>query len=278
MAYAEQYAAELGVLDHLQHRYTQLLVKPHQIKLSTHVLGAGQFGLVALAGFSGASYHPAWTWLRSTGDTQRHPLVACKTIRAEDAASLTRLLLEMRLLATMHHPHIVRLLAAQEAVLPLIMVMEYCELGNLRDYLRRDKQAGVILRTQLDMGRQVAEAVEYLHSKSCLHRDLAARNVLVTSKGSSEINARAMPVTLSGVVLKLADLGLARIMRQEADYYRVRTGGEGPINPVWRERSFSVHSFSCFPILPFAPVEFCVGRCRADPMAVSAGSENTSLH
>lgn len=196
--------------------------------MTDHVLGAGNFGLVALAGFAGPKNHPAWTWLRLSGDTARCPKVAVKTIRVDAVEALTQLLLEMRLLAVMQHPHIVRLLAVQEEVLPLLMVMEYCELGNLRDYLRQQKKdegaggAGAAVPiAQVDMGRQVAEAVEFLHNKSCLHRDLAARNVLVTKKGSAEINSRGLPVTMCGVVLKLADLGLARVLRQEADYYKV---------------------------------------------------------
>ena len=95
----------------------------------------------------------------------------------------------------------------------LLVIVEYAEHGNLRDYLRaRSPERGcggqltvnmVSLRDMLNFGWQVARGMQWLHSQRCVHRDLAARNVLVCTDG----------------VVKIADFGLARDL-SESEYYR----------------------------------------------------------
>lgn len=68
------------------------------------------------------------------------------------------------------------------------------------------------------MATQVAAGLQYLHSKLCIHRDVAARNVLLVPQSEAGDGEEA---GASGFVLKLADLGLSRVMREEQDYYRV---------------------------------------------------------
>lgn len=155
--------------------------------------------------------------------------VAIKSIHASDVATAARFLLEARLLhALQPHPYIVQLLAMQEHVLPLMLVMEYCELGNLRDFLRGGKLPGLAGEQELalcDMARQVATAVQYLHARLCLHRDLAARNVLLTRRQADGVDASSQePLSRCGLVLKLADVGSARVLQTEDDYYNVGTG------------------------------------------------------
>lgn len=191
--------------------YQAQLVSPSAIRLSHHVLGSGNFAVVSRA-------------------TLRHgkhagTVVAVKSLKSSDENVLVQFLLEARLLHAMQpHPHIVQQLAVQEQVLPVLLVMEYCELGDLRQFLRQDglgKFAVDVSLAQMDMCRQVAGAVQYLHSHMCLHRDLAARNVLVTARGAGDVDSGGKLLSNCGVVLKLADVGLARVLRTESDYYRV---------------------------------------------------------
>jgi len=131
------------------------------------------------------------------------------------------------------HVNIVNLLAActQPSGQPLLAIMEFAELGNLRDYLRSrrghrglprvDDQADhqedgqpVSLREMLNYAWQVGRGMQFLSSRRCVHRDLAARNVLVASRG----------------VVKIADFGLARDV-EESDYYR--KVGEAKLPVLW---------------------------------------------
>lgn len=127
-------------------------------------------------------------------------------------------LLEARLHARLEHPNLVRLLAVQEARQPVMIALELCEHGALLGVLRERSNSKLDFdgEQRRDMATQVAAGLRYLHSKLCIHRDIAARNVLVAAALAD------VPPPLCGYTMKLSDLGLARQLRTEEDYYQVR--------------------------------------------------------
>jgi tetratricopeptide (TPR) repeat protein len=124
--------------------------------------------------------------------------VAIKIVAGQVAApDLTRRFLEeRRILATLDHPNIARVLDAGATGdgLPFV-VMEYVD-GMAIDAHCREQPLTV--RQRLMLFRQVCDAVHHAHQRLIVHRDIKPANVLVTSDS----------------VPKLLDFGIARLLEE----------------------------------------------------------------
>ncbi|KNE67824.1 CAMK/CAMKL/MARK protein kinase [Allomyces macrogynus ATCC 38327] len=94
-----------------------------------------------------------------------------------DEKKLNKLYREVRIMKTLHHPHIVRLYEVIETKSTVFLVMEYSSGGELYDYLvvhgrMKEKEARAKFR-------QILSAVSYCHKKRVIHRDLKAENLLL---------------------------------------------------------------------------------------------------
>ncbi|MBM4188790.1 MAG: serine/threonine protein kinase [Gemmatimonadetes bacterium] len=132
--------------------------------------------------------------------------VAIKVIRgATTAEVLARFRLERRLLASLDHPNIARLLdAGATADNQPFLVMEYLEGVPLDQYLATNTPP---LAARLDLFRAIAAAVHHAHQNLIVHRDLKPRNILVTPDG----------------VPKLLDFGIAKLLTADQTGARVET-------------------------------------------------------
>lgn len=94
----------------------------------------------------------------------------------------------------LRHMHIVRLLSYYFTQTELVLVLELCAKGSLRDRLHQmgkfsERRASRYLR-------QTARAIQYLHEMGLAHRDVKLENILLDKNG----------------VVKLADFGWCREM------------------------------------------------------------------
>ncbi len=105
--------------------------------------------------------------------------VALKVLHSGLAASLgaDRFLREIRVTATLQHPHILPLFDSGEAGGFLYYVMPYVEGGSLRDRLRRERP--LPLDETLALARQVASALDFAHERDVIHRDIKPENILL---------------------------------------------------------------------------------------------------
>jgi eukaryotic-like serine/threonine-protein kinase len=88
-----------------------------------------------------------------------------------------RFLLEIRLTAQLDHPHLVPVHDSGEAAGQLWYTMPFVNGESLRERLRRETQLSA--DTALEIGRQIASAVDYANRRGVLHRDLKPENILL---------------------------------------------------------------------------------------------------
>jgi serine/threonine-protein kinase len=104
--------------------------------------------------------------------------VAIKVLRPEFAATILadRFQREIGILGNLHHPNILRLVAAGTAGHLLYYVMPYADGGTLEERLEREIQ--LRLDEALHITRLIARAIDYAHGHNVLHRDIKPGNVI----------------------------------------------------------------------------------------------------
>eukprot|EP00062_Callorhinchus_milii_P021671 gi/632978630/ref/XP_007906021.1/ PREDICTED: serine/threonine-protein kinase ULK1 [Callorhinchus milii] len=131
--------------------------------------------------------------------------VAIKYINKKNLAkSHTLLGKEIKILKELKHDNIVALHDFQEMTNAVYLVMEYCNGGDLADYLHvKGTLSEDTIRVFL---QQIAGAMKLLHSKGIIHRDLKPQNILLTCAGGRKSNP-------STICIKIADFGFARYLQ-----------------------------------------------------------------
>eukprot|EP00066_Takifugu_rubripes_P024252 XP_011613518.1 PREDICTED: serine/threonine-protein kinase ULK1 isoform X1 [Takifugu rubripes] len=128
--------------------------------------------------------------------------VAVKCISKKNLAKSQALLgKEIKILKELKHENIVRLLDYQEIGGCVYLVMEYCNGGDLAEYLHtKGTLSEDTIRIFL---QQIAQAMEVLRIKGILHRDLKPQNILLCHP----VGRRSSPIN---TCIKIADFGFAR--------------------------------------------------------------------
>ncbi len=84
----------------------------------------------------------------------------------------------------LNHPGIVKVLTPRKKS-RMYIAMEYIEGDSLRSMERTE--GGMPVEKALDLTRQLAETLVYMHSEGVVHRDLKPENVLVTAEGRTKV-------------------------------------------------------------------------------------------
>ncbi|XP_014669173.1 PREDICTED: serine/threonine-protein kinase unc-51-like [Priapulus caudatus] len=134
--------------------------------------------------------------------------VAIKSITKKNLSKSQNLLGKeikiLKELTELHHENVVALFDCKETTHHVYLVMEYCNGGDLADYLHA--KGTLSEDTIMLFLRQIAASMKALASKGIVHRDLKPQNILLCHEGKSNPSP-------SEINLKIADFGFARFLQ-----------------------------------------------------------------
>ena len=106
---------------------------------------------------------------------------------------------EAGLLQRMHHPNIVSYKESFCEAGQLIIVMEYCEVGDLAYHVKEKmKKAEVFTEAEvMNWFVQICMSLQYIHQLGILHRDIKTSNIYLTVNNT----------------VKLGDFGISRVLQ-----------------------------------------------------------------
>nr|BBA10911.1 protein tyrosine kinase 7 [Dugesia japonica] len=161
------------------------------------MLGKGEFGDVLLAR------------ARNIQDGESQSLVVVKSLMHNEPNHCHEFHRQLDLLARTECDYVTKLLGICIELEPCLLILEYCEWGDLKQFLRclqdrSNPNLPYLTKGQkMTMCAQIAKGMENISYIRCVHKDLAARNILVTP----QLN------------IKISHLGLCRDIYQ-SEYYQ----------------------------------------------------------
>ena len=116
---------------------------------------------------------------------------------------------EIKLLASFHHPNIVRYRDSFLETGVLHIVMDFAEGGDLSNMLKEQGTRLLPEEQVLDYFVQLCLAMKHVHDRKVLHRDIKSQNIFLTQNRK---------------IMKLGDFGIARVLNATQELAKTACG------------------------------------------------------
>ncbi|XP_040996983.1 wall-associated receptor kinase-like 14 [Juglans microcarpa x Juglans regia] len=152
-----------------------------------------------------------------------HEWVAIKRIKHRDTDSIEQVMNEIKLLSSVSHPNLVRLLGCSIEHGEQVLVYEFMPNGTLCQHLQKERGDGLSWQVRLTIATETAQAIAHLHSAikpPIYHRDIKSSNILLDYDFKS----------------KVADFGLSRLGMTEISHISTAPQGTpGYLDPQYHQ-------------------------------------------
>ncbi|KAM6972799.1 inactive tyrosine-protein kinase 7a [Aplochiton taeniatus] len=161
-------------------------------------LGKGEFGEVFLAKAKGlvvARGGKGGGEQEKEEEEEEEVVVLVKSLQSRDEGHQLEFRREAEMFGKLSHPNLTRLLAMCREAEPHYLILEYAQMGDLKQYLKmcknKDKPKAHHLSSKQKVGvcLQVAKAMEHLSNQRFVHKDLATRNCLISNKRQVKVSS-----------------------------------------------------------------------------------------
>lgn len=153
---------------------------------------------------------------------------ACKVVKKDanmnDAQSMST---EIEIMKRIRHRNVCSMYELYESPQKLWIILELVNGGDLHRFVANSSQFNEVIASRYF--KQILKGVHYLHSLGVVHRDLKLDNILLAGSGS-------------GAVVKVADFGLAALVRLDEMGYDIEESakrkGYRELREMWGTKAF----------------------------------------
>ena len=113
-----------------------------------------------------------------TATDARGNKAAAKRLDGKDKHKMLKITKDLDILLTLDHPNIVKVFDIHQVDTTIWLFMECCEFGDLNTFFYKHK---LTEHQKLELMKQIAQRVEYLHANNIIHRDIKPENILISN-------------------------------------------------------------------------------------------------